>query len=96
MSKQKKGQIGSSFESFLKDQGTLEQTSAVSIKRVIAWQLEQAMEQQSMSKNKMAKAMHTSRSQLDRILDPDFEKVQLNTLINAARVLGRELRIELV
>ena len=63
---------------------------------IIAWQLEQAMEQQKMSKSKMAKAMHTNRSQLDRILDPNFEKVQLNTLINAARVLGRELLIELV
>ena len=91
-----KGKIGSSFESFLKDQGTFEETTALSIKRVIAWQLEQAMEQQQMSKNKMAKAMQTSRSQLDRILDPDFDKVQLNTLINAARVLGREIKIELV
>ena len=91
-----KGTIGSSFESFLKDQGTFEETTALSIKRVIAWQLEQAMEQQQMSKNKMAKAMQTSRSQLDRILDPDFDKVQLNTLINAARVLGREIKIELV
>ena len=91
-----KGQIGSSFESFLAEQGTLEETTAVSIKRVLAWQLEQAMEQEQMSKNKMAKAMHTSRSQLDRILDPNIEKIQLDTLINAARVLGRELRIELV
>jgi len=95
MSKEK-GKIGSSFESFLKEQGTFEETTAISIKRVIAWQLEQAMEQQKMSKNKMAKAMQTSRSQLDRILDPDFDKVQLNTLISAARVLGREIKIELV
>jgi len=95
MSKEK-GKIGSSFESFLKEQGKFEETTAIAIKRVIAWQLEQAMEQQQMSKNKMAKAMQTSRSQLDRILDPDFDKVQLNTLISAARVLGREIRIELV
>ena len=88
--------IGSSFESFLSEQGSLDDTRAVSIKRVIAWQLEQAMQEQQISKNKMAKAMHTSRSQLDRILDPSFESVQLNTLINAARVLGRELKIELV
>ena len=88
--------IGSSFESFLSEQGALDDTRAVSIKRVIAWQLEQAMQEQQISKNKMAKAMHTSRSQLDRILDPSFESVQLNTLINAARVLGRELKIELV
>ena len=92
----KKGHIGSTFESYLSDQGILDETTAIYIKRVIAWQLEQAMQKQKMSKNKMAQAMHTSRSQLDRILDPDFEKVQLNTLINAARVLGRELRIELV
>ena len=44
----------------------------------------------------MAKAMNTSRSQLDRILDPENERVQLNTLVSAARVLGRELQIELV
>ena len=95
MNKQK-AKIGSSFESYLKEQGTLDQTTALSIKRVIAWQLEDAMKQGKISKNEMAKAMRTSRSQLDRILDPSFEKVQLNTLINAARAVGRELRIELV
>ena len=95
MSKQK-AKIGSSFESFLEEQGMKHEATAVSIKRVIAWQLEQAMEEQKISKNKMAKAMQTSRSQLDRILDPEFEKVQLNTLMNAAKVLGRELKIELV
>lgn len=95
MSKQK-GKIGSSFESFLEEQGMKHEATAVSIKRVIAWQLEQAMEEQKISKNKMAKAMQTSRSQLDRILDPEFEKVQLNTLFSAARVLGREIKIELV
>ena len=49
-----------------------------------------------MSKNQMAKAMKTSRSQLDRILDPANDRIQLDTVIEAARVLGRELRIELV
>ena len=91
-----KGKIGSSFVDFLQEQGTYEETTAVSIKRVIAWQLEQAMAEQKISKNKMAEAMQTSRSQLDRILDPAFDTVQLNTLINAARVLGREIKIELV
>ena len=90
------GRIGSSFDSFLKEQGTYEETTTVAIKRVIAWQLQQAMKQQNMSKNKMAQAMQTSRSQLDRILDPEFDKVQLNTLISAAKVLGHGLRIELV
>jgi len=58
--------------------------------------LQQAMTEQQISKNQMAKAMKTSRSQLDRILDPDNDSIQLATLLNAARVLGRELRIELV
>lgn len=92
----KKGRIGSSFEDFLKEQGTMEETTAIAVKRVLAWQLRQAMAQKQLSKNQMAKAMRTSRSQLDRILDPDNENIQLSTLINAARVLGRELRIELV
>ena len=92
----KKGRIGSSFEDFLKDEGTLEETTAVAVKRVLAWQLKQAMEEQSLSKNQMAKAMNTSRSQLDRILDPNNDRIQLDTVIKAARVLGRNLRIELV
>jgi predicted XRE-type DNA-binding protein len=92
----KKGRIGSSFEDYLKEQGTLEETTAIAVKRVLAWQLQQAMTKQQISKNQMAKAMKTSRSQLDRILDPDNDSIQLATLLHAARVLGRELRIELV
>ena len=91
-----KGRIGSDFDSYLKDQGTFEETQAIAIKRVLAWQLEQAMTEAKMSKNQMAKAMKTSRSQLDRILDPKNNKIQIDTLANAARVLGRELRIELI
>ncbi len=91
-----KGRIGSSFESYLQEQGTLEETTAIAVKRVLAWQLEQAMEKKQLSKNQMAKAMKTSRSQLDRILDPDNDRIQLATLTAAARVVGRQLRIELV
>lgn len=93
---EKKGRIGSSFESFLKEEGTYEETTAVAVKRTLAWQLEQAMAKKQMSKNQMAKRMATSRSQLDRILDPENDKIQLDTVIKAARVLGHELRIELV
>lgn len=92
----KKGHIGSSFEDFLKEEGTYEETTALAVKRVLAWQLEEAMAKQSMSKNQMAKAMRTSRSQLDRILDPENDRVQLDTVIKAARVLGRAVKIELV
>ena len=88
--------LGSSFEDYLREQGVLEKTTATAIKSVLAWQLEQAMAKKHMSKVQMAKAMKTSRSQLDRILDPANDKVQLDTLIAAARAVGRELRIELV
>jgi len=91
-----KGRIGSSFGDFLKDEGTYDETTSIAVKRVLAWQLEQAMAEKQMSKNQMAKAMKTSRSQLDRILDPDNDRVRLDTVIKAARVLGREFRIELI
>ncbi len=93
---ERKGQVGETFEAYLREQGTLAETTAVAVKRILAWQLQQAMTEQQISKNQMAKAMQTSRSQLDRILDPDNDSIQLATLLNAARVLGRELRIELI
>ncbi len=96
MMKQKKGRIGSSFADHLKDEGTYDETTATAVKRVLAWQLEQAMAKKQMSKNQMAKAMKTSRSQLDRILNPDEAGIALDTIIKAAQVLGREVRIELV
>ena len=74
----------------------LEETRAVAVKRVLAWQLHQAMERRHMSKSAMARAMRTSRSQLDRILDPDNDHIRLDTLTAAAKVLGLSLRIELV
>ena len=92
----KKRRIGSSFADYLKDEGAYQEASAVAIKRVLAWQLESAMEKQGVSKNEMAKRLHTSRSQLDRILDPDNDKIQLDTVFKAAQVLGREVKMELV
>lgn len=91
-----KGRIGSTFESFLDEQGIREKTTTIGIKRVLAWQLAQAMVDRGLSKNQMAKQMQTSRSQLDRILDPDNDRIQLDTILKAARVLGREVRLELV
>ncbi len=90
------GRVGSTFEGFLREEGVYEQTTAVAIKRVLACQLKQAMEAQGISKNQMAKRMNTSRSQLDRILDPDEPRILLDTIFKAARVLGREVRLDLV
>jgi len=73
-----------------------EETTAQSIKRVLAWQIQEAMTSKGMTKTEMAALMETSRSQLDRILDPDNVKLQLDTLYKAATVLGREVRVELI
>lgn len=87
---------GSAFSEFLKDERSYDHTTAVAVKRVLAFQLEQAMQKEHISKNQMAKRMNTSRSQLDRILDPDNPNIQLDTIMKAASVLGRELHLELV
>lgn len=94
--KKKSGRLGSSFSGYLKSEGSYEETSAVAVKRVLAWQLEEAMRGAGMTKNEMAKRMHTSRSQLDRILDPRNAKIQLDTVFKAAHVLGRDVKLELV
>jgi antitoxin HicB len=87
---------GSSFDSFLEDEGILEEVEAVAIKRVIAWQLAEAMRTSGMSKKTMAERMGTSRSQLDRLLDPENSAVHLQTITKAARALGKRLRFEMV
>jgi DNA-binding Xre family transcriptional regulator len=92
----KKGRIGSSFNDFLKDEGVYNEVETVAVKRVIAWQLEEAMKARRMSKLQMARRMKTSRSQLDRLLDPSHSGVTLETLARAAQVLGRQIRVELV
>jgi antitoxin HicB len=88
--------LGSSFDDFLKEEGTYEETTLLAIKRVLAWQLEQAMKEQGLTKAEVAKRMNTSRAQLDRLLDPQNGKVQLNTLQRAAVAVGRKLHLELV
>ena len=91
-----KKNIGSSFDSWLREEGIYEETTATAIKRVLARQLEAAMEEQNLSKAEMARRMHTSRASLDRLLDPDNDAVTLSTLRKAAMVVGREIRLELV
>jgi predicted XRE-type DNA-binding protein len=88
--------IGSTFESWLDEQGLREEATAAAIKSVIAFQITEAMQQRGLTKNAMAKKMQTSRAQLDRLLDPDNNSVTLNTLQRAAKIVGRELRLELV
>lgn len=87
--------LGSSFEDFLKEEGLHDEATAHALKRVVTWQIEQAMKEKGITKVEMAKRMRTSRAQLDRLLDPANDKVQLETLQRAASALGRSLRLEL-
>jgi DNA-binding Xre family transcriptional regulator len=87
---------GSSLDDFLKEEGVFDEFQAVAVKEVIAWQIQEAMKAQDLSKNQMAALMKTSRAQLDRLLDPKHGNVTLETLRRAAHILGRELRVELV
>jgi antitoxin HicB len=82
---------GSTFDSFLDEEGIREEVEAVAVKRVLAWQLMQAMREQQKTKQEMAKLLRTSRSQLDRLLDPQNASVTLDTMSRAARVLGKRL-----
>ena len=86
---------GSSLEDFLRDEGRLEAAQAVAAKRVIAWQLQQEMEKRKLTKTAMARMMKTSRNQLDRVLNPDDGNVTLETLLKAAKAVGKELRLQL-
>lgn len=92
---QRKAGVGSSFDDFLKEEGIHEEVKATAIKRVIAWQIAEAMKEQAITQVEMAARMKTSRSQLTRLLDPENDKVKLETLARAARTLGRTLRVEL-
>jgi len=90
-----KKHIGSSLDSFLKDEGTFDEAQALAIKEVVVWQLTEAMAKQSLSKARLAVMLKTSRSQVDRLLDPTRD-VTLSTLQRAAALVGRRVQIELV
>lgn len=84
---------GSTFDNFLEAEGIRAEVEAVALKRVLAWQLQQAMRKQQKTKRAMAQQLHTSRSQLDRLLDPRNVSVTLDTVARAAKALGKRLVI---
>lgn len=88
--------LGTSFDDFLAEEGLLESAKAVATKRVLAFQLAKAMAERRLTKTDMARQMKTSRSALDRLLDPTSPSLTLLTLERAARVLGLKIRIEVV
>ena len=87
--------VGSTLESLLREDGIYEDAMSYAIKSVFAYKLAQAMEEQNLSKARMAEHMETSRSQLDRVLDPKNKSVTLNTLMRAASAVGMRLEIGL-
>ena len=93
--KQRKNHMGSSIDDFLKEEGIFEQAQAQAVKEVVAWQLDQAMRKRKISKNKMAKLLKTSRTQVDRLLNPKND-ITLSSLQRAAAMVGRRVMIELV
>jgi antitoxin HicB len=88
--------IGSSFESRLEDAGIREEVTAAAIKAVIARQLASEMKKKTITKQRMAELMKTSRAQVDRLLDPDNGGATIESLQRAAKIVGRELRLQLV
>jgi antitoxin HicB len=90
-----KKHMGSSIDDFLKEEGIFEEAQAQAVKEVVAWQLTEAMKKKKISKNKMARLLKTSRTQVDRILDPKND-ITLGSLQRAAAIVGRRVTIELV
>lgn len=90
-----RGKLGQSFDDYLKQQGTHDSATGQAIKRVIAYQLAEVMQVQHLSKAELARRLETSRSQIDRLLDPVNEGVTLSALSRAAQAVGRTLRLEL-
>lgn len=88
--------VGSSFDDFLIEEGTEAEVTAAAIKRVLAWQMTQVMEQEKVTKTELASRMKTSRAALNRLLDPDNTSVSLHTMEKAAAALGRKLEVHLV
>jgi len=90
-----KKHMGSSIDNFLKEEGIFEEAQVQAVKEVVAWQLAQAMKKQKISKNKMAVMLKTSRTQVDRLLNPQND-ITLSSLQRAAAMVGRRVTIELV
>ena len=90
-----KKNIGSSFDDFLKEESLLESSTAIALKRVIAWQIAKEMKAQNLTKTELAKRMHTSRAALNRLLDEHDASLTLTTLASDAAALGKKVNLQL-
>lgn len=92
----KNSHIGSSLDDLFEEEGTLEEINLIATKRIIAWQISEAMNKRNLNKTAMAQMMGTSRSSLDRLLDPNNTSITLETLERAAKAVGKRVHVELV
>lgn len=88
--------IGSSFDDFLEEEGIAEEVETGAVKKLISFQLLETIKKENLTKTELAQRLETSRAAVDRLLDPENESVTLLTLIKAATVLGKKLKLELV
>ena len=88
--------IGSSFDDFLTEEGFVDEVESGAIKKIIAYQLQETIKKERLSKIALAARLETSRAAVDRLLDPENESITLLSLKKAANVLGKKLRLELV
>ena len=86
--------VGSNFNDFLQEEGLMAEAEATAIKRILAYQIRQEMELRHLSKTALAKMMKTSRSSVDRLLDPNNSSITLLTLENVAVALGKKLKLQ--
>lgn len=96
MIKDRNPHFGAALDDFLEEDGVLPEAHAIAIKRTLAWQVSQTMAEEKLSKTEMARRMRTSRTALDRLLDPDNASVTLLTMDKAASILGKRLKVELI
>ena len=94
--KEQKMKTGSSLDDFLEEDGLLQEATLEAQKRVLAWQIAQEMDRQHITKAELARRMATSRSSLDRMLDPEHPSITLATMYKAAKSLGKNLEVRLV
>lgn len=88
--------IGSNFDDFLENEGYLEEVEAAAFKRVLAWKIQQSMDEKGLNKTQMAKKMHTSRPAIDRLLDPENTSITLQTVVKAAQACNMHLSLDLI
>jgi antitoxin HicB len=90
-----KNYIGSDFDSFLEEQGQLQEVDQAAVKRVLAMQIQAMMKEHNLTKTDMASRLKTSRAALNRLLDPENESITLQTMNRAAKILGKQLHLSI-